>query len=81
MKEWCLRGGATREVLVSRSHPFEALSRKFSDFQRAYTVDGISLQEFDSFGATRRTLRQSITACHDLDVLVRDFMLPNPDLS
>jgi len=34
---------------------------------------------FDSFGATRRTLRQFIAAVADLDALVRDFLLPNPD--
>jgi transaldolase len=56
------------------------LSRKFLDFRRAYSEDRIPVEEFDSFGATRRTLRQFITACHDLDGLVRDFMLPNPDL-
>ncbi len=55
------------------------LSRKFADFRRAYTEDGIAVEDFDSFPANRRTLRQFITACHDLDALVRDIMLPNPD--
>jgi transaldolase len=59
----------------------EELSRKFPDFRRAYTEGGLSVEEFDSFGPTRRTLRQFITACHDLDGLVRDFMLPNPDIA
>jgi transaldolase len=57
----------------------EELSRKFLDFRRAYSDGGLSLDEFDSFAPTRRTLRQFISACHDLDSLVRDFMLPNPD--
>lgn len=57
----------------------EELGRKFVDFQRAYTEKGISVTEFDSFGPTRRTLRQFIGACHDLDGVVRDIMLPNPD--
>ena len=39
----------------------------------------IAVEDFDSFPATRRTLRQFITACHELDALVRDIMLPNPD--
>ncbi len=52
---------------------------KFGDFRRAYTEDGLAVDEFDGFGATRRTLRQFIAACHDLDALIRDFMLPNPD--
>src|SRR6202521_1988440 len=57
----------------------EELSRRFGDFRRAYTEGGLSIEQFDSFGPARRTLRQFIAACHDLDGLVRDFMLPNPD--
>ena len=57
----------------------EELSKKFADFRRAYTEGGISVAEFDSFGPSRRTLRQFISACHELDGLVRDFMIPNPD--
>jgi len=57
----------------------EELERKFSDFRRASTENGISIGEFDSFGPTRRTLRQFVAACHDLDEVVRDIMLPNPD--
>jgi transaldolase len=57
------------------------LHRKFADFRRAYAEDGLAVEEFDSFPATRRTLRQFIAACHDLESLVRDFMLPNPDLA
>ena len=57
----------------------DELSRKFVDFRRAYSEGGIAVQEFDSFAPTRRTLRQFIAACHDLDGLVRDVMIPNPD--
>jgi transaldolase len=59
----------------------EELSRKFPDFRRASTEGGLAVDEFDSFGPTRRTLRQFIAACHDLDGLVRDILLPNPDVS
>ena len=31
------------------------LSKKFVDFRRAYTEDGLSLETFDSFGPARRT--------------------------
>jgi transaldolase len=55
------------------------LSKKFADFRRAYTEGGILMENFDSFGPSRRTLRQFIAACHDLDGLVRDILLPNPD--
>lgn len=59
----------------------EALLAKFPDFRRAYTEDGLSVAEFDSFGPTLRTLRQFVAACHELDGLVRDFLLPNPDVA
>src|SRR6516225_4798192 len=55
------------------------LSQKFSDFRRAYIQDGLTIEEFDSFAPTRRTLRQFIGGCYDLAGIVRDFMLPNPD--
>jgi len=58
----------------------EELLRRFPDFQRSYEENGLSVAEFDSFGPTRRTLRQFIGACHDLDGLVRDVMLPDPDV-
>ncbi len=51
----------------------------FPDFRRAYSEDGLTVEEFDSYGPTRRTLRQFIGACADLDVLVRDVMVPSPD--
>jgi len=57
----------------------EELSRKFKDFRRAATENGLTVAEFDSFGPTRRTLRQFVAACHDLDALVRDFLIPDPD--
>ena len=50
----------------------------FPDFRRAYSEDGLAIEEFDSFGPTVRTLRQFIAACTDLDGLVRDVMLPDP---
>ncbi len=61
------------------SHTIDELRRKFSDFRRAYDENGLAVSEFDSFGPTRRTLRQFIAACHDLDGVVRDILLPNPD--
>ena len=59
----------------------EELLRKFPDFRRAYNEEGMSPAEFDSFAPARRTLRQFIGACHDLDGLVRDVLVPDPDLS
>jgi transaldolase len=53
---------------------------KFADFRRAYEENGIPVPEFDSYGATVRTLRQFCAACSELNALIRDFMLPNPDV-
>jgi transaldolase len=53
----------------------------FPDFRRASTERGLAREEFDAFPPTRRTLRQFIAACHDLDGHIRDVMLPNPDLT
>lgn len=57
------------------------LTKKFADFRRASTEQGLSIEEFDSFAPTRRTLRQFISACHDLDGVVRDVLIPNPDVA
>ncbi len=51
---------------------------KLKDFRRAYEPDGLSIPEFDTFPPTVRTLRQFLAACHDLESLVRNFMLPDP---
>ena len=64
-----------------RAEIVEELSRKFADFRRANTEDGLAIEEFDSFAPTRRTLRQFITACHDLDGMVRDILIPNPEVA
>jgi transaldolase len=54
------------------------LYAKLEDFRRAYDVDGMVAEEFDSFGATVRTLRGFIGAYQDLVAVIRDFMLPSP---
>jgi transaldolase len=56
-----------------------ALLANLPDFGRAYSEDGLTVEEFDDFGPTRRTLRQFIGACGELATLVRDVMIPNPD--
>jgi transaldolase len=55
------------------------LYEKLPDFRRAYDADGMTVDEFDGFGATVRTLRQFIASYQDLVAVMRDFMLPNPD--
>jgi transaldolase len=55
------------------------LAAKVPDFARAYEPDGLSVDEFDDFGATRRTLRGFIGSYQELVATIRDFMLPDPD--
>lgn len=55
------------------------LTSRIPDFSRAYEADGLSIAEFDSYGATVRTLRGFIRSYHDLVAAVRDVMLPDPD--
>ncbi len=50
------------------------------DFRRAYEPDGMTPPEFDSFGATARTLRGFVKAVRDAEGLLRDTVLPNPDI-
>jgi transaldolase len=57
----------------------ETLLKKFPDFERAYTEKGLSHEEFDTFGSTRRTLRGFIAAGAELNAMIRDVILPNPD--
>ena len=57
----------------------DTLLSKFPDFERAYTENGLSHEEFDTFGSTRRTLRGFIGACAEMNAIIRDIMLPNPD--
>jgi transaldolase len=57
----------------------DALLTHFADFRRAYAEDGLSIEEFDRFAPTRRTMRQFVAACGDLNTFVRNVMIPDPD--
>ena len=52
----------------------------FPDFRRAFQPDGLTVDEFDSFPPSVRTLRAFIASYHDLLAAVTDAQLPNPDL-
>ncbi|MBI4944199.1 MAG: transaldolase family protein [Actinobacteria bacterium] len=56
----------------------EALLAALPEFRAAYEPDGMTVEEFDAFGATRKTLRQFLAANNDLEALVRDVLVPNP---
>lgn len=55
----------------------DALS-ELPEFRRAYDPDGMTIAEFDGFGATRKTMRQFLGADEELDHLVRDILVPAP---
>ena len=84
--EWqLLFNGSDIEVKERIQNPVDkeivdTLYEKFPDFRRAYDVDGMTVEEFDSYGATVRTLRAFTASYHELLALIRDFMLPNPDV-
>jgi transaldolase len=54
----------------------EEMYAKIAEFRHAYDEDGLSVEEFEAYGATRATLRQFLVACADLELLVRDVVLP-----
>jgi transaldolase len=76
------RSGITPEpriqVPVDRAYVDDLLAR-VPDFERAYEPDGLHAADFDSYGATARTLRSFIAGYYDLIAVVRDLVLPNPD--
>ncbi len=84
--EWQLKVNASDiEVRERMSTPVdsqivEEMYEKTPDFRRAYDEDGMTVEEFDDYGATVRTLRGFIASAHDLMAEIRDFMLPNPDV-
>ncbi len=84
--EWALKANASEIVVKERigdpvrQEIVQALYDRIPDFRRSYDEDGMTPAEFDGFGATVRTLRSFIESVHDLVAIVRDFMLPNPDL-
>lgn len=55
-----------------------SLTEHLPDFVRAYEPDGMTPEEFDTFGPTRKTLRQFLGADEDLDQVVRDVLVPDP---
>ena len=83
--KWQLQFNASDvEVKERMDNPVPAeivdyLYSHFDDFKKAYDEDGMPVEEFDSYGGTVRTLRGFIQSYHDLQGLIRDFMLPDPD--
>jgi transaldolase len=56
-----------------------ALEGKFAEFRKAYEEKGLTAEQFDGYGATRRTLRQFCKATEDMTALLRDTLVPSAD--
>jgi len=54
------------------------LTSRLPDFRAAYEPRGLAPLDFDTYGATVRTLRGFIAATHELMASVRDVLLPDP---
>jgi transaldolase len=73
-----LRAEPRMQVPV-QPHIIDDLYRRFEEFRNAYDEDGLTVEQFDGYAATRRTLRQFLAAGAELSQVVRDVLLPNPD--
>ncbi len=84
--EWQLRFNVSDVAVNDRmSVPVDPrivgeLEKKYPDFRRAYDEKGLSVADFDYFGATRRTLRQFLKSYDDLVALIRDALILDPDI-
>ena len=60
-------------------HILEPLYENLPEFRKMYDPDGLKDSDFTNFGATLRTLRGFLQSVNDLESLVRDVTVPNPD--
>lgn len=84
--QWAMRFDASAVEVRARfeepvpAHLVDQLLERVPDFARAYEPGGMTPAEFDSYGATVRTLRTFIASYWDLVRTVDDLLLPNPDV-
>ena len=84
--EWQIKFNASDVEVKSRIQDpvdpafIHELKRKFTDFVRAYEENGLTRKDFDTYGATRRTLRSFISGYEELLKMVRDILIPDPDI-
>jgi transaldolase len=72
------------EVVPRMDNPVPApvlteLSEQLEDFRKAYDPKGLKPTEFDTYGATTRTLRGFLSSYYELIGFIRDMRMPNPD--
>ena len=59
----------------------EELVERVPDFVQAYEPDGLAADQFDTYGATVRTLRGFVSSYWELVGTIDGILLPNPDVS
>lgn len=66
---------------ISEPIPDKALNDllQLDEFKKAYEVDGLTIDDFDNYGAVARTLRQFHQGYLDLLTLIEEYLIPNPD--
>ena len=57
----------------------DELRARSPEFVRAFEPDALTLEGLERYGASVRTLRQFLAAWTDLQLVVRDALLPDPD--
>ena len=79
--QWQKRYNASDVEVINRMDTpvspeiIEELEKKFTDFRRAYSESGMTVSEFDGYGATRRTLLQFCQATSNVIHLMREIMI------
>jgi transaldolase len=82
---WQLRFNASSVAVTPRmADPVPALVmtellEQFEEFRKAYDPNGLKPSEFDTYGATARTLRGFLGSYYELLAFIRDLRIPNPD--
>jgi len=79
--QWQQRYNASDVTVENRMNtPVDAkiiaeLEKKFVDFRRAYDENGMTVEEFDGYGATVRTLSQFCQATSNVIATIREMMI------
>lgn len=53
----------------------DQLTKNFKDFNKAYQADGMTPEEFDTFGPVKKTMLQFLKGYDDLVAVIRGFMI------
>ena len=57
----------------------DTLKNNFEDFNKAFHEDGMSLNDFESFGATKHTMKGFLSGYDEFANIVRDRMINKPE--